>query len=93
VVSLSDKFNHFIAFFTLYLLFERAHESFTCKMRIVLLLLYALLIELIQYFLPTRSAEVLDVIVDFIGIITAYALLPVIKKQNIFAIFYRKSPF
>jgi len=85
VVSVSGVLNHFIAFFTLYILFERSYPQLTCKERIFLLLIYAVFIEAVQYFLPTRAAEIMDVIVDTLGILSAYFLLPILKKRKTFA--------
>jgi len=85
VVSISGIFNHFVAFFTLYILFERAYPQLTCKERILFLLIYAVFIECVQYFLPTRAAEIIDVIVDTVGILSAYFLLPLLKKRKAFA--------
>ncbi|MBN2896419.1 MAG: VanZ family protein [Campylobacterales bacterium] len=79
-VSLSDTLNHFAAFVTLYLLFERAHHELTCKLRAALLALYAVLIEIVQHFLPTRSAELADVAVDLSAIALSYLALRLIRS-------------
>ena len=75
VVSISGIINHFIAFFVLFLLFKYSYPNLTCKQRIYLLIAYAFFIEIVQYFLPTRVAELLDIVVDVLGIYTAYFLL------------------
>lgn len=82
-VSLSDTLNHFAAFVTLYLLFERAHPAFTCKLRAALLALYAVFIEIVQHFLPTRSAELLDVAVDLSAIALSYLALRMLRFLHV----------
>ncbi len=75
MISISGVINHFLAFFVLFLLFKKAYPNLTCKKKILLLILYAIFIEIVQYFLPTRAAEFLDIVVDISGIFTAYFLL------------------
>ncbi len=82
LVSVSDLINHFVAFVTLYLLFSMGYETFTCKRKAILLILYALSIEIIQYFLPARSAELLDVLVDALGIFVGWWLYKFTNKAS-----------
>ncbi|RLA72425.1 MAG: VanZ family protein [Epsilonproteobacteria bacterium] len=79
-VSFSDLLNHALAFFTLYLLLERAYPDLKQLHAILLLLLYAILIEFIQSFLPNRFAALSDVLADSAGIVAALIILPFIKK-------------
>jgi VanZ family protein len=74
IVSVSGVINHFLAFFTLYILFSYAYPTLTCKRRITLLIIYAFFIEIVQYFLPTRAAEFMDIVVDSVGIFVAFYL-------------------
>lgn len=74
VVSLSDKLNHFAAFATLYLLHCLAYPRVTLRNRGLFLLLYGIGIELVQLFLPTRSASVEDIAVDAAAIVAAMVL-------------------
>ena len=65
-----DKANHFIAFFTLSLLLNRASSTAHARIRNALsLVAFGMLIEVIQAFLSYRSADYHDVIADSIGII------------------------
>ena len=75
VKHLWDKFNHFIAFFTLFILFAFSFANLTTIKRFALLLLYAVFIEFVQYFLPYRECSFLDIIADFIGMVGGYVVL------------------
>ncbi len=67
---LSDKANHFIAFFTLSLLLNRASTKLHVRIRNALLLLgFGILIELLQAFLPYRESSILDIVADMVGIV------------------------
>ncbi len=74
-LSFSDILNHFIAFATLALLFQYAYPELKNTLQVILLILYAVAIEIVQYFLPTRSADPLDVFFDMLGILLAYAII------------------
>ncbi len=65
--SLSDKSTHFIAFAVLTLLLRYAYLV-TRFQAFLLLVIYAVFIEFSQLFTPNRSAEVLDIVADVIGI-------------------------
>ena len=65
--SLSDKSIHFIAFAVLTLLLRFAY-SITWFQTFLLLFIYAVFIEFSQLFTPNRSAELLDIVADVIGI-------------------------
>ena len=64
IVSASDIFNHFAAFFTLALIYRFAYPQHASKHLFVSLLAFGMLIECVQYFLPTRSASLKDLAVD-----------------------------
>jgi VanZ family protein len=82
LVSMSDILNHFLAFFSLSMLFYFAYQSLSSKTRIGLLLFFAVFIEVIQYFLPTRSAEIADVLVDACGLFIAFLIQHQIKRAT-----------
>ena len=79
VGSLSDKSIHFIAFAVLTLLLRFAY-SITWFQTFLLLLVYAAFIEFSQFFTPNRSAELLDVVADVIGIGIGLLFYPFIQK-------------
>ena len=77
--SLSDKSVHFIAFAVLTLLLRFAY-SITWFQTFLLLFIYAVFIEFSQLFTPNRSAELLDVVADVIGIGIGSLCYPFIKR-------------
>ena len=46
-----DKLNHFVAFFVLYILLYSGFKIFTIRANVSLLMLFALQIEIVQYFI------------------------------------------
>jgi VanZ family protein len=76
IVSFSDLLNHAVAFFVLYLLLRCAHPHLTRNHALLLLFGYALLIEAVQYFLPTRYAAFSDVAADAAGLLAALPFYP-----------------
>ncbi len=77
--SLSDKSIHFIAFVVLTLLLRFAY-SVTLFQTFLLLFIYAVFIEISQLFTLNRSAEVLDVVADVIGIGIGLLFYPFLKR-------------
>ncbi|SFV75847.1 hypothetical protein MNB_SM-3-316 [hydrothermal vent metagenome] len=75
-----DKANHFIAFFTLYILLSLAFKQLTTKIKIILLLLYGIQIEIVQSFIPNREFSLLDVVADSIGIIIGILIFQMVTK-------------
>ncbi len=68
-LQLNDKMEHFIAFFLLSFLLNRASSTMAHRIRNVMALLaFGIIIECIQYFIPNRSTSFYDVLADFIGI-------------------------
>ena len=70
-----DKLIHFLAFFilsvgTLYAF--RVTQIFQC---ILFIVCYGIFIEVIQYFIPYRSFEILDIIADIIGALVGFKAL------------------
>jgi len=66
----ADKIKHISAFFTLSLLLNRSSSSIEKRLRNMLaLLLFGFFIEVVQYFIPSRDSDWMDVLADFIGIV------------------------
>ncbi|WP_367270338.1 VanZ family protein [Sulfurovum sp.] len=65
--SLSDKGLHFLAFCILVLLLKSAY-AIKWFQTFIVLIFYGVFIEISQLFTVNRSAEVLDVVADIIGI-------------------------
>ena len=71
-----DKANHFIAFFTLSFLLNRASSSINARIRNGLsLLAFGMLIEIFQAFTDYRSSDWHDIVADSIGILAFQASL------------------
>jgi VanZ family protein len=81
VESMWDKSNHFFAFFVLYVLMSLAYEELSVKVKITLLLAFAVFIEVVQYFIPGRFFSLMDVVADSVGIAIGIGLYGIYKKQ------------
>lgn len=89
-VEISDKINHFLAFFVLgfflnlTLKYQNKFPSYKESALILSLIiasLYGLMDELHQLLVPGRSAEVLDWVADFIGAFTGNFLAEFIYRK------------
>jgi len=74
VEHLWDKFNHFFAFLTLYVLLSNGFTTLKLFHKVLLLLLFGLQIEIVQSFLPQREFSLLDVVADSVGIALGVAV-------------------
>jgi len=79
VESMWDKSNHFIAFFTLFILLSCAYRLKESH-KIILLFIFGVQIELVQHFLPPREASFLDIVADSVGILIGYILFKILKR-------------
>jgi len=83
--GLSDKFYHAVAFLILSFLagisFSRPISPFYQPM---LLLLYGIAIEVVQYFLPYRSFSIADMVADAGGIFVYYFMVKLFLMSGIF---------
>jgi VanZ family protein len=81
VKDISDKANHILAFYALTLLVDFSFpEEPLGFSKVAALLVYGLSIEVVQSFLPHRSASVLDVIADGVGIAAYRFSLPALRR-------------
>ena len=65
-----DKANHFIAFFTLSFLLNRASSTMDARIRNMLSLLgFGMSIEIFQAFTSYRSSDIYDILADSVGIV------------------------
>jgi VanZ family protein len=79
IVSISDLINHCIAFTVLTLLYRFAYTHSPQK-TLFFLFSYALFIEFVQAFLPTRCASLEDVMADSVGLLIGMVLSSWIKR-------------
>jgi len=69
-----DKANHFIAFMVLYILISLSYKNLSLLKRVMILLAFAVQIEIVQYFIPGRDFSLLDIFADMIGIFIGFIL-------------------
>lgn len=77
LVNISDLLNHAVAFAVLFILLKMAYPKLLLNYALGFLLTYALWIEAVQYFLPTRFASWSDVLADSVGMTIGYLLYSV----------------
>jgi VanZ family protein len=69
-ISTWDKANHFIAFFTLSFLLNRASSTINARIRNMLSLLgFGMSIEIFQAFTSYRASDINDIFADGVGIL------------------------
>ena len=79
--NINDKLNHILAFFVLAILadFSFPENKFNLS-KILPLLAYGILLEMIQRFLPYRMFSLFDVTADAIGLSLYWLSLPLFKR-------------
>ena len=79
----SDKELHFLAFCTLAVLLDFAFpRSRFGLFKILPLIGYGILIEIVQSYLPYRSAELADVFADIVGICVYAGTIPLLRRLS-----------
>ncbi len=73
VVSVSGIINHFVAFLVLSFFLDNGYQL-KIKNAFLVLFVYGFFIEAVQYFLPNRCFELLDLVVDMSGVVVFYVL-------------------
>jgi VanZ family protein len=83
VQDINDKLGHTLAFYflALFLDFSFPHSKFNLY-KITPLLLYGLLIEGVQYLLPSRSCEFIDFAADAAGVLIYVLSLPLLRRAS-----------
>jgi len=79
-VSFSDLVNHTLAFTVLFLLLSQAYPPLSTRTIFIILFGTAVWIEIIQYFLPTRSSDWKDIAADATGMLIGYLLIYLFKR-------------
>jgi len=69
-----DKANHFVAFMVLYILLSFGYKYLSLIKKILILLTFAVQIEIVQYFIPGRDFSFLDIIADMVGLFIGWIL-------------------
>ena len=81
VENIWDKANHFIAFFTLYVLLSFGFVKLSVIKKIILLLLFGIQIEVVQHFIDGRFFSILDVFADSVGLIIAVVAMKIVVRE------------
>ena len=77
-----DKLNHAAAFFALFLLLSYSCSKLTNLNKFLILVLYGVIIEVIQHFIPHRESSLLDILADIVGISAGYIFV----KSKLFSL-------
>lgn len=90
-LGLNDKDEHFIAFFLLSFLLNRASSTIKRRLRnAISLAIFAISIEFIQALIPERSASFTDFIADLLGILAFQLCFSVylffVKRKNTYKV-------
>ena len=81
VESMWDKSNHFIAFFTLYVLLSFAFRNFALVKKVGVLLLFGVQIETVQQLIGRSAFSGLDLVADSVGILLGVIAYYLLKKK------------
>ena len=80
-IHIWDKALHFFGYFVLMLLCELAFKpGHQIVLKLVLVVLYGLLIEGLQYFVPGREVSLLDALANLSGIVSAVLIMALLRK-------------
>lgn len=77
-----DKANHFIAFITLYVTLSFGYPKLDVFKKILILLVFGIQIECVQYFLPNREFSLLDIVADGVGIFMGMIVVRMKKSYS-----------
>lgn len=79
--NINDKASHVLAFYVLAFLvdFSFPEDSFGIS-KVLFLISYGLLIEIIQYFIPYRMFSFYDLAADCVGLVVYKISLPLLKR-------------
>ncbi len=80
LLSFSDLLNHSVAFTVLFILFRLSNPMLLTRDIAVILLAYAILIEIVQYFLPTRYASWSDIAADVTGLLLGCVIFFLLRQ-------------
>ena len=76
----SGAIEHMLAFVVLYILLHLAYRKSGVIQKVAWLLIFAIQLEIIQYFVPTRTVNVWDIVADMLGVVLIVIVL-VIRKH------------
>ena len=67
-LNATGAFEHVLAFGLLYILLHLAYTHLGMMQKIVILFLFAIQLEAVQYFVPSRSVNIWDIVADMFGV-------------------------
>ncbi len=77
-VNFNDKVEHGIVFFILAFLLNRTSDQHKKRLRnVIVLSLFGIMIELIQYYIPHRSTSISDALANIAGILVFQLLFSI----------------
>jgi len=80
MTSMNDKLGHILTFVILAFLLDYSFPANSFNLsKIFPLLVYGMLIEVIQYFLPHRTFSLLDMLADCSGLVIYVLLIPILR--------------
>lgn len=77
-----DKGNHFIAYAIFFWLARMFHARWTSFHCVFYCFVVSVGIECVQYFLPYRSFEVLDILANFLGIVLGLCVYVILFRRG-----------
>ncbi len=80
--SIWDKAEHFIAYLLLAIFIKKVHIRFNYLTCVITCFSYSFIIECIQYFLPDRQFESLDLLANVLGAILGLILYYLISEKR-----------
>ncbi|MCG6869240.1 MAG: VanZ family protein [Gammaproteobacteria bacterium] len=78
--SISDKMSHLLAYFTMLVVLKIAFPRMGTVKAILICVGYSFLMECVQYFIPFRKFELLDMVANTTGVLLGVALIAMLKR-------------
>ncbi len=79
--SIWDKASHFTAYLLLVIFIKRVHTRFNYLTCVITCFSYSFAIECIQYFIPNRQFDVLDMLANLLGMVLGVILYYLIREK------------
>ena len=79
--SIWDKASHFIAYMLLAIFVKKVHIRFSYIICVITCFSYSFIIECIQYFIPNRQFDILDMLANLLGAVLGVVLYYLIIEK------------
>ncbi len=73
-LNLWDKASHFIAYMILFIIVKKVHTKSNYLTCAIICFVYSFILECIQYFVPNRYFDVLDMLANALGMVLGMAI-------------------